>query len=65
MQAFQQCVCWYHFPGALQKLQKRGVRIFVAPLLHSNKFAFDAVGFVGSTNASKRSQIYLSEAVYG
>lgn len=51
------------FPGALQKLQKRGVRIFVAPLLHSKVFAFDDIGFVGSTNASKRSQNYLSEAV--
>ncbi|RWO38190.1 MAG: hypothetical protein EOS11_25250 [Mesorhizobium sp.] len=50
------------YPGALQKLQKRGVRIFVAPLLHSKVFAFDQVGFVGSTNASTRSQLYLLEA---
>jgi hypothetical protein len=51
------------YPGALQKLQKRGVRIFVAPLLHSKVFAFDQIGFVGSTNASTRSQLQLREAI--
>lgn len=51
------------FPGALQKLQKRGVRIFVSPLLHSKVFAFDDVAFVGSTNASTRSQRHLHEAI--
>ena len=51
------------YPGALQKLQQRGVRIFVAPLLHSKVFAFDKIGFVGSTNASKRSQLHLKEAI--
>lgn len=50
-------------PGALQKLQKRGVRIFVAPLLHSKVFVFDQIGFVGSTNASTRSQLQLREAI--
>lgn len=51
------------FPGALQKLQKRGVKIFVAPLLHAKVFAFDKIAFVGSTNASIRSQRHLLEAI--
>ncbi len=51
------------YPAALQKLKKRGVKIFVAPLLHAKVFAFDRVGFVGSTNASMRSQSYLLEAI--
>ena len=50
-------------PGALLKLRKRGVRIFSYPLLHAKVFAFDSVGFVGSTNASTRSRDHLSEAV--
>ena len=50
-------------PGALLKLRKRGVRIFSSPLLHAKVFAFDSVGFVGSTNASTRSRDHLSEAV--
>ena len=50
-------------PGALLKLRKRGVRVFTAPLLHAKVFAFDSVGFVGSTNASTRSRDHLSEAV--
>ena len=50
-------------PGALLKLRKRGVRVFTAPLLHAKVFAFDGVGFVGSTNASTRSRDHLSEAV--
>ena len=50
-------------PGVLLKLRQRGVRIFSSPLLHAKVFAFDSVGFVGSTNASARSRDYLSEAV--
>ena len=50
-------------PGALLKLRKLGVRIFSSPLLHAKVFAFDSVGFVGSTNASTRSRDHLSEAV--
>ena len=50
-------------PGALLKLRQRGVRVFSSPLLHSKVFAFDGVGFVGSTNASTRSRDHLSEAV--
>ena len=50
-------------PGALLKLRKRGVRVFTAPLLHAKVFAFDSVGFVGSTNASTRSRDHLREAV--
>lgn len=50
-------------PGALLKLRKRGVRVFSSPLLHAKVFAFDSVGFVGSTNASTRSRDHLSEAV--
>ena len=50
-------------PGALLKLRQRGVRIFSSPLLHAKVFAFDSVGFVGSTNASTRSRDRLSEAV--
>ena len=51
------------YPGALLKLRRRGVRIFTSPLLHAKVFAFDGVGFVGSTNASTRSRDRLSEAV--
>jgi hypothetical protein len=50
-------------PGALLRIRKKGVRIFTAPLLHSKVFAFDGIGFVGSTNASARSRDLLSEAV--
>jgi len=50
-------------PMALLKMIDTGVRIFVSPMLHAKVFAFDGIGFVGSTNASKRSQIYLREAV--
>ena len=50
-------------PGALLNLRKRGVRVFAAPLLHAKVFAFDGIGFVGSTNASTRSRDHLSEAV--
>ena len=50
-------------PGALLKLRKRGVRVFAVPLLHAKVFAFDSVGFVGSTNASTRSRDHLREAV--
>jgi len=50
-------------PGSLLKLRKRGVRVFTTPLLHAKVFAFDGVGFVGSTNASTRSRDDLSEAV--
>ena len=49
--------------GVLLKLRKRGVRVFPAPKLHAKVFAFDSVGFVGSTNASTRSRDQLNEAV--
>jgi len=51
------------YPGALLKIQKRGARVFSVPLLHAKVFAFDGVGFVGSTNASVRSRDHLREAV--
>jgi phosphatidylserine/phosphatidylglycerophosphate/cardiolipin synthase-like enzyme len=51
------------YPGALLKIRKRGVRVFTAPLLHAKVFAFDGVGFVGSTNVSMRSRDHLREAV--
>lgn len=50
-------------PGTLLKIHKRGVSVFTAPLLHAKVFAFDGVGFVGSTNASVRSRDHLREAL--
>jgi hypothetical protein len=50
-------------PTALLRLHEKGVHIHTKPLLHAKVFAFDKVGFVGSTNASKRSENYLTEAI--
>ena len=55
--------CGITHPGALRRLRKNGVRIFTLPLLHAKVFAFDTYSFVGSTNASSRSQKVLTEAV--
>src|SRR5579884_2935049 len=43
-------------PAALRQLLKRGVKIFSAQNLHAKVFVFDGVAFVGSANASTRSQ---------
>lgn len=50
-------------PAALRPLLKRGVKIFSAQNLHAKVFVFDDVAFVGSANASTRSQKHLVEAV--
>ena len=50
-------------PTPLLNLHGNGVRIFTKPLLHAKVFAFDKLGFVGSTNASTRSEKYLTEAI--
>jgi hypothetical protein len=50
-------------PTALLRLHTKGVQIFTTPLLHAKVFAFDGVGFIGSTNASRRSERNLIEAV--
>lgn len=49
-------------PAALNKLLKRGVDIYSVQYLHAKVFAFDAIAFVGSTNASQRSASTLVEA---
>lgn len=49
-------------PKALRRLHNAGVEVFSMPLLHSKAFAFDSVGFVGSSNASANSANRLIEA---
>lgn len=49
-------------PKALRRLHNRGVSVFSMPLLHAKAFAFDSVGFVGSSNASSNSAKRLIEA---
>jgi hypothetical protein len=49
-------------PSALNQLRKAGVDIYSVQYLHAKVFAFDAVAFVGSTNASQRSADTLVEA---
>ena len=51
-------------PDALARLQSRGIHIFSAQRLHAKVFAFDRVGFVGSTNASSNSRSNLIEAAF-
>ncbi|WJI38630.1 MULTISPECIES: phospholipase D family protein [Mesorhizobium] len=50
-------------PNSLEKLRSFGVEIYSAQNLHSKIFAFDKVGFVGSSNASKHSASILIETV--
>lgn len=50
-------------PAALERLRKKGVGIFSAQDLHAKVYAFDKVAFVGSANASQRSDKTLIEAV--
>jgi hypothetical protein len=50
-------------PMALERLRKRGTDIYSAQHLHAKVYAFDSVAFVGSANASNRSQFTLIEAV--
>lgn len=49
-------------PKALRRLHNDGVKVFSMPLLHAKAFAFDSVGFVGSSNASANSANRLIEA---
>ena len=49
-------------PKSLRRLHERGVEIYTMPLLHAKVFAFDGVGFVGSTNVSENSASRLIEA---
>lgn len=49
-------------PKALRKLHTKGVEVYSIPLLHAKVFAFDSVGFVGSTNVSFNSKNRLFEA---
>jgi hypothetical protein len=49
-------------PKALRRLHNDGVKVFSMPLLHAKAFAFDTVGFVGSSNASANSANRLVEA---
>ena len=49
-------------PKALRRLHNDGVNVFSLPLLHAKAFAFDSIGFVGSSNASANSANRLIEA---
>ena len=51
-------------PFTLEKLVQAGVHVFSFRDLHAKVFAFDDVGYVGSTNASANSAGKLLEAVY-
>jgi hypothetical protein len=50
-------------PAELQKLLRRGVRIYTRTNLHAKVFVFGTQAFVGSTNVSDRSARMLREAV--
>jgi hypothetical protein len=50
-------------PAALERLRKKGTDIFSAQDLHAKVYAFDKVAFIGSANASYRSEMTLIEAV--
>lgn len=50
-------------PTALERLRKKGVAIYSAQDLHAKVYVFDKVAFVGSANASLRSDKTLIEAV--
>jgi len=50
-------------PAALARLRDRGVNVYSAEALHAKVYAFDNVAFIGSANASSRSQMTLIEAL--
>lgn len=50
-------------PASLQRLGKAGVDIYSAQYLHAKVYAFDGVAFIGSANASNRSEDMLIEAI--
>lgn len=50
-------------PFALERLRKKGVEIYSAQDLHAKVYAFEKVAFIGSANASQRSEKVLIEAV--
>src|SRR4051794_22609167 len=50
-------------PAALTRLQRQGVAIYSAQYLHAKVYAFDTVAFIGSANASSRSDRTLIEAM--
>lgn len=49
-------------PAALEQMRKSGVDIYTVQHLHAKAFAFDAMAFVGSMNASQNSAAILVEA---
>jgi hypothetical protein len=50
-------------PAALERLRQKGVNVYSAQALHAKVYAFDNVAFIGSANASSRSQMTLIEAL--
>lgn len=50
-------------PAALERMRKKGARIFTVEHLHAKVYAFRDVAFVGSANTSQRSERTLLEAV--
>jgi hypothetical protein len=50
-------------PRALERMRRKGARIFTIENLHAKVYAFRDVAFVGSANTSQRSERTLLEAV--
>lgn len=50
-------------PAELSKFQRRRVRVYTVPNLHSKVFVFGREAFIGSANVSNRSATSLVEAV--
>jgi hypothetical protein len=50
-------------PAALERLRRKGVDVYSVQHLHAKVYAFDRVAFIGSANASHRSDVTLIEAV--
>ena len=50
-------------PAALERMRRKGARIYTIEHLHAKVYAFRDVAFVGSANTSQRSERTLLEAV--
>lgn len=50
-------------PAALERMRRKGARIYTVEHLHAKAYAFRDVAFVGSANASQHSERTLLEAV--
>lgn len=50
-------------PAALERMRRKGARVYTIENLHAKVYAFRDVAFVGSANTSQRSERTLLEAV--